>query len=113
MTVQIKPPTEKACARCKEVKPASEFYTDRNTSTGLNCYCKPCARAKCLKWKYASPENLAKAQANNRQWCANNLEKQRAINRATARRQPKKVYARPPTPPTPPPPPIGRSRSRT
>lgn len=34
--------TEKLCHKCKVVKPANEFGTNRATKTGLMCYCRPC-----------------------------------------------------------------------
>lgn len=36
--------TEKRCARCKEIKPTSEFGTDRRNKDGLNIYCRTCKK---------------------------------------------------------------------
>lgn len=36
--------TEKPCTKCGDIKPASEFYPDRNRSDGLAAKCKTCRR---------------------------------------------------------------------
>lgn len=41
-------PNYKRCARCKQVKPVSEFYSHNNTS-GLNPYCKVCFKQDIKK----------------------------------------------------------------
>lgn len=35
----------KQCTKCKETKPASEFYRNRRRPDGLQDQCKPCASA--------------------------------------------------------------------
>lgn len=42
--------TESKCSKCKEVKPVSEFYSDRSRSTGIGSRCKPCARLESRNW---------------------------------------------------------------
>jgi recombination endonuclease VII len=42
---QREPVTERACNKCKAVKPASAFYANRGTSHGLNSDCIDCRRA--------------------------------------------------------------------
>ncbi len=34
--------TEKRCCHCKEIKPVSEFYLDKNTKDGIRKQCKKC-----------------------------------------------------------------------
>lgn len=49
---------EKACARCEEFKPASEF--SRVKSTGqLRPYCRGCDVQIALEWQRANPERHA------------------------------------------------------
>ena len=46
----------KQCGRCKEVKLLSEFNSDKNSLTGVTCYCKSCQKSSnhkhYLKGKY-------------------------------------------------------------
>lgn len=32
----------KQCSKCREIKPESEFYSDKRTKDGLKCQCKKC-----------------------------------------------------------------------
>lgn len=41
----------KRCARCRETKPASEFYCKRAEHDGLQPYCKDCAKIKAREWQ--------------------------------------------------------------
>lgn len=36
--------SSKTCARCREVLPASDFYANSRSSTGLSSWCRPCGR---------------------------------------------------------------------
>jgi len=33
---------QKKCSKCKNMKNVNEFYKNRSTTDGLNCYCKKC-----------------------------------------------------------------------
>lgn len=39
-------PAEKTCAKCRETKPASEFYPQHGCSDGLDNKCRPCRNAE-------------------------------------------------------------------
>lgn len=43
--------TEKACSRCKLVKPASAFRAYPKAMTGLNSYCRDCDR-ECVRQRH-------------------------------------------------------------
>ena len=43
---------EKACSRCKQVLPASEFYPHRRMKSGLQSHCRACSRA----WHHERPD---------------------------------------------------------
>jgi hypothetical protein len=45
--------TPRRCSRCKEVKPASEFYRDRTGRDGLSYHCKPCRDSYMYKRRRA------------------------------------------------------------
>ena len=39
------------CVDCGEVKPITEFYTDRIKSSGHKSYCKECSSKRAVKFK--------------------------------------------------------------
>ena len=43
---------ELSCSRCREVKPAQEFYKNKTAPTGFSCYCIPCSKAKKREYAY-------------------------------------------------------------
>lgn len=47
--------TEKMCRRCKGTFLISHFYSDKTSRDKLCAYCKPCHKAKALKYYYATP----------------------------------------------------------
>lgn len=51
MTVVV---SEKECACCGRVQPATEFYEHRRMRSGLSSYCKNCISAKGREWKEAN-----------------------------------------------------------
>ena len=38
--------TQKRCTSCRQIKPVTEFYKNRSTSSGYACWCKECDRSK-------------------------------------------------------------------
>lgn len=57
MTYTLAVAEEKRCTRCKETKPASEFY-------GLSWQCQPCARAYMRDYGEREPEKRKEASRN-------------------------------------------------
>lgn len=41
----------KKCPRCKEIKPISEYGTDKNSAYGISCYCFECSKQKVKKYR--------------------------------------------------------------
>lgn len=39
------------CSKCKEEKPLTEFYVNKQTPTGLSCSCKVCDRARVKEYR--------------------------------------------------------------
>lgn len=50
----------KACTRCGETKPESEYYkqTSRHGKVGLAAECKACSKARAAKWQSENPEKV-------------------------------------------------------
>lgn len=44
------PEKKKRCPDCGEKRPASEFYRDKRTKTGLTTYCRSHSQARKSKW---------------------------------------------------------------
>ena len=75
---------EKRCARCKEMKPITEFGKDRRNKDGLNIYCRPCKkkyndeqkeyRRQYLKVYRENPEERQKEREYSRQYRKENKE---------------------------------------
>jgi hypothetical protein len=90
----------KACSRCREVKPTSEFGINRATTDGLQYHCKVCEREKRAqrtpeqveaKRRYnaerarvlrADPEAREALLRRTREWLKENPDKMRAARRA-------------------------------
>lgn len=83
--------TEKACSICKVVKPRTEFYRDKRTSTRLNCRCRTCCRAMCLKYRY---DNLETVQAKHREYLKKNWARTTENLLRIKAKSPEKVRAR-------------------
>lgn len=89
---------EKACARCGESKPASEFCRARNRKDGLYPYCKPCKRTHGAAYRERHPDanriyrqtHSAEMAASAKAWRERNkshlaaYEKERHKRRAAA-----------------------------
>jgi Recombination endonuclease VII len=50
----------KACSRCKEIKPFSEFYKDKQHVTGYKSACKVCAGKDFTNWRSSNLEAIRK-----------------------------------------------------
>ena len=99
----------KICSKCKEGKPLSEFYTNKNYSTGYATYCKKCSRIAAKEWREKNKErakeisqnwnkaNKEKALEQNkkrvRKWRSNNREKANAAVREYKKKNPEKTKA--------------------
>lgn len=51
--------TEKACSRCKQILPATEFYPHRRMKSGLQSHCRTCSR----EWHRERPEYIRQKNA--------------------------------------------------
>ena len=52
--------TQKRCTSCGEIKPITEFYKNRCTSSGYGCWCKECDKAS--KKSYYRSERVRAAE---------------------------------------------------
>ncbi|KWW33263.1 hypothetical protein AU374_05356 [Cupriavidus metallidurans] len=52
----------KWCRDCDTIKPASEFYANRQNKDGLATYCKPCAKARACASQAKDPEGTKEAK---------------------------------------------------
>lgn len=50
-----KTPKTKVCSKCGERKRASEFYSDKRTTTGLKSECKACHTKAGIRWQKKNP----------------------------------------------------------
>lgn len=57
--------TRKTCARCREQLPASNFYKNSSSKTGLSTYCKACSREKLRENRAKNPERTRAHGRNN------------------------------------------------
>ncbi len=73
----------KTCTRCKQQKLRSEFYFAARTKDKLHCYCKDCCREVQREARARNPEHY---RVLYRKWRNANLEKARALSRATVAR---------------------------
>lgn len=111
----------KTCTRCKEEKPAGDFYTARTNKDGLQRRCKPCQKAANLeskqkrtpaelaarmqRWREKNPEkhkenytelrarNVEKYRERTRKWQAENPEAARTASLRWKAENPEKVKA--------------------
>lgn len=100
----------KQCGQCKVEKSADCFYCNKEKRDGLQNMCKNCTKAndgrrvadgrqkvKCREWYYRQRQSIdwvAKSRDRVRRWAAENLEKNRAINRDHYRRNKEEYIAR-------------------
>jgi hypothetical protein len=68
---------EKACTKCKTIRPLSEYHNNKNTFDGKSQKCKTCRAQEHLEY-YDRPEVKARIQARGIQYHKDNIEKQRA-----------------------------------
>lgn len=61
--IDIVPPNEKMCFRCKTVKPASAFSKNNQSKDGLHSYCKPCFWQWRVRDRDNTPEGYRKCLA--------------------------------------------------
>jgi len=83
----------KACTKCGEVKPLSEFYKRRASEDGHAFICKECTRIRARMWYVDNPKRAAanhgryraghkeEAAAYKQKWYADNPERARAESR--------------------------------
>lgn len=62
----------KRCTQCHQVKPLSEFRTDKRASDGRRSECAECTREYKREWRR---RNIEKVHAYHRQWYKENKEK--------------------------------------
>jgi hypothetical protein len=62
----------KTCSKCRQAKPAAEFYADPNHRDKLSSACRPCMRAQASAWARAHPERHREIQHrhNAKRWAA-------------------------------------------
>tara|TARA_R110000851_G_scaffold323179_1_gene489663 strand:+ start:253 stop:948 length:696 start_codon:yes stop_codon:yes gene_type:complete len=65
---------DKYCARCKEVKPRTEYYKNKRRHDGLGVYCKPCEKEK-RQQRLKTPEGKKVHYDYLRKWREENKEK--------------------------------------
>lgn len=89
----------KRCAKCRETKPAADFYTHKVNKDGLNSYCKACQKLAKQQWRANDPdyyrrryqENAERLREENRaQYRTRKTERDAATHRWRAK-NPEKV----------------------
>lgn len=78
---------EKRCARCSEIKVLDAFSKNKTVPGGFAVYCK-----QCRKEMRAKPEEVAKASAAHRVWCAKHRDKARISHKTYRDKNKKKEY---------------------
>lgn len=66
----------KQCSSCKEVKDKNEFTKSKNKFDGLECYCKPCNKAKRQKYEEVNKEKLL---IYKKEWRKNNYRRRKNL----------------------------------
>jgi 5-methylcytosine-specific restriction endonuclease McrA len=77
----------KACSKCKQVKPTSEFGIKRSTKSGLYSQCLPCTRLARAKYRQRCADSIKKQQRSN---YLRNAEKRKAYAEAWHKANPDK-----------------------
>lgn len=73
----------KQCARCKQIKPTTDFHKLKESKDGLKYYCAACSNKAGQDYKLRNPEKFKESKRNYR---LRNLEKERANARDYQRR---------------------------
>ncbi len=81
----------KACSKCKEVKPDSDFHKCAQQRSGLYPSCRKCVAARARAVYYKDPE---KPRANTRRWSANNKDRKKEADKAYYVENSEKIKAR-------------------
>lgn len=90
----------KACTRCGEVKPLTEFGACKRRPLGRTSDCKSCIAERTRQWRLANPQKAAQHNADHRaryppekrasyrrEWVARNPDKVRATTRKQKQRE--------------------------
>jgi 5-methylcytosine-specific restriction endonuclease McrA len=72
----------KACSKCGEEKPLTEYNKDKRKKDGLRRFCRVCEKAYYRKYR---EENRGKARTYRKKWKKENREKVRADKRKWAK----------------------------
>ena len=59
--------TLKRCAKCDETKPVSEFYNNKSSNDGKDCYCKKCSYARKVLYRENNLEHVKKLEKARRE----------------------------------------------
>lgn len=84
-------PSEKACCKCRVVKPAADFNRSSKAATGLQSYCRICKNIAIAAWMKKNPE---KNRIKSRAWRRRNPEKHYAQNEEYRKAHPEKHNAK-------------------
>jgi hypothetical protein len=71
-------PLQKMCCRCKQEKPANQFYANKRMKDGLNTFCIECHKEDNIKRKAknrAEPEFKAAEKASKKEYRERSVEK--------------------------------------
>jgi 5-methylcytosine-specific restriction endonuclease McrA len=77
----------KACSKCKQIKPTSEFGTHKGSSSGLYSQCQPCRRLARAAYRKKNSKSIKLQQQAN---YARNKEKRKASVAAWQKTNPDK-----------------------
>lgn len=103
----------KACTKCKEVKPVSEFYKRKDAKDGLNSQCKKCVCERSRRYQEANKERVAERRRryyeankekiaekglryreNNKEKIAERDRRYREVNKAQRNRAAAKLFSK-------------------
>lgn len=81
----------KSCTVCKNIKPYSDFYSDKRASDGLYSKCKSCHNLVSKNYKKNNPE---KVKQDGTQYREKNKDREHARGKAWRAKYPEKEYQR-------------------
>lgn len=67
------PQQSKACAKCKQVKPASEYYKDKAAANGLTSYCRACHKVHQREWTKPNDSKIVLKTGLNKSYSLDEL----------------------------------------